>query len=113
LIRRDGFKDNYKRVERIYAEMGLSLRKRPKKKLRGHLRLVLPEPQMPNEIWSMDFVSETLFDHRRFRCFTVVDDFTRESLVIHADRSLKPEKVVKIFEHLKKNERTNLLNSKP
>lgn len=101
VIRREGFKDNYKRVERIYSQMGLSLRKRPKKKLRGHLRLVLPEPQKPNDIWSMDFVSETLFDHRRFRCFTLVDDFTRESLVIHADRSLKSEKIVSIFEKLK------------
>ena len=71
VLRRDGFKDNYKRVERIYSDMGLSLKRRPKKKLRGHLRLVLPEPQKPNDIWSMDFVSEVLFDGRRFRCFTL------------------------------------------
>ena len=101
VVRRQGFKDNYKRVERLYAELGLSLRKRPKKKLRGHLRLVLPEPQKPNHIWSMDFVSETLFDQRRFRCFTVVDDFTRENIVIHPDRSIKSEKLVNIFEKLK------------
>ena len=42
IIRRDGFKDNYKRVERLYAQMGLSIRKRRKKKIRDHLRLVLP-----------------------------------------------------------------------
>lgn len=102
VARREGFTDNYKRVERIYGELGLSLKKRPKKKLRGHLRLVLPEPQRPNDIWSMDFVSETLFDQRRFRCFTLVDDFTRESLVIYPDRSLRSEKVVSIFEKLKK-----------
>lgn len=64
VIRRDGFKDNYKRVERLYAQLNLSIRKRPKKKMRDHLRLVLPEPQKPNHICSMDFVSENLFDQR-------------------------------------------------
>lgn len=101
VIRRNGFKDNYKRVERLYSQMGLSIRKRPKKKMRGHLRLVLPEPQKPNHIWSMDFVSETLFDQRRFRCFNIVDDFMRENIVIHPDRSIKSEKIVSIFNKLK------------
>lgn len=101
VVRRNGFTDNYKRVERLYSEMGLSIRKRQKKKLRGHLRLVLPEPQKPNHIWSMDFVSETLFDQRRFRCFAIVDDFTRENIVIHPDRSIRSEKIVSIFEKLK------------
>lgn len=101
IIRREGFKDNYKRVERLYAQMGLSIRKRPKKKMRDHLRLVMPEPQKPNHIWSMDFVSESLFDHRRFRCFNVVDDFTRENIVIYPDRSIKSEKLVSIFNKLK------------
>ncbi len=101
IIRRDGFKDNYKRVERLYAQMGLSIRKRRKKKIRDHLRLVLPEPQKPNHIWSMDFVSESLYDHRKFRCFNIVDDFTRENIVIHPDRSIKSEKLVGIFNKLK------------
>lgn len=101
IARREGFSDNYKRVERLYGELGLSLKKRSKKKLRGHLRLVLPEPQRPNDIWSMDFVSETLFDQRRFRCFTVVDDFTRENIMIYSDRSIRSEKIVSIFEGLK------------
>lgn len=101
VLRRDGFRDNYKRVERVYSEMGLSLKRRPKKKLRGHLRLVLPTPVKPNDIWSMDFVSEVLFDGRRFRCFTLVDDFTRENLVLYPDRSITSEKLVSVFEKLK------------
>lgn len=100
-LRREGFKDNYKRVERLYSLMNLSIRKRPKKKIRDHLRLVLPEPQKPNDIWSMDFVSERLFDQRRFRCFNIVDDFTRENIVIHSDRSINSEKLVNIFNKLK------------
>lgn len=100
-LRREGFKDNYKRVERLYSLMDLSIRKRPKKKLRDHLRLVLPTPQKPNDIWSMDFVSERLYDQRRFRCFNIVDDFTRENIVMFPDRSIRSEKLVHIFNKLK------------
>ena len=101
VMRREGFKDNYKRVERLYSQMGLSIRKRAKKKLRDHLRLVLPEPQRPNDIWSMDFVSEKLFDQRRFRCFNIVDDFTRENVAIYTDRSIKSDKLVHLFNKIK------------
>lgn len=100
-LRREGFKDNYKRVERLYSLMDLSIRKRPKKKLRDHLQLVLPLPQKPNDIWSMDFVSERLSDQRRFRCFNIVDDFTRENIVMFPDRSIRSEKLVNIFNKLK------------
>lgn len=103
VLRREGIKDNYKRVERLYAQMNLSIRKRPRKKLRDHLRLVLPEPTKPNQIWSMDFVSENLFDQRRFRCFNIVDDFTRENILIYSDRSIKSEKLVQLFNELKKS----------
>lgn len=101
LVRREGFMDNYKRVRRIYNEAGLQLQKRRKKKIRGHLRLVLPEPERPNHIWSMDFVSDSLSDQRRFRSFTLVDDFTRECIMIETDRSLKSEKIVRVFNQLK------------
>lgn len=103
LMRREGFMDNYKRVRRIYNEAGLQLQKRRKKKIRGHLRLILPEPAKPNQIWSMDFVSDSLSDSRRFRSFTLVDDYTRECLTIETDKSLKSEKIVKLFNQLKVN----------
>lgn len=101
VIRREGFKDNYKRVERLYTQLNLSIRKRPKKKMRDHLRLVLPAPEKPNEIWSMDFVSEVLADQRRFRCFNIVDDYTRENIVIYPDRSIPSQKLINIFNKLK------------
>lgn len=101
MLRREGFKDNYKRVERIYRQAGLSLRVRPKKKLRSHLRLVLQTATRPNEIWSMDFVHDNISDGRRFRCFNLVDDFTRESLVMHVERSIRSGDLVNIFEQLK------------
>lgn len=101
ILRREGFKDNYKRIERIYRESKLSIYLRKRKKLRSGPRVPLPEPTAPNQTWSMDFVQDALSDGRRFRCFNLVDDFTRECLVIHVARSIRAANLVEIFETLK------------
>ena len=102
LLRREGFMDNHKRVHRVYTQAGLQLQHRPKKKKQRHLRLVLPQAEKPNHIWSMDFVHDQLCDGRRFRCFNLVDEFTHESILIKVDRSLKSEKLVRFFNDLKR-----------
>jgi len=58
---------NHKRTERIYREEGLSLRKRKRKKTAAMARMALPEPQGANEMWSMDFVTDSIVTGRRFR----------------------------------------------
>ncbi len=100
LVRRSGFTDNYKRVERVYSAAGLSLKIRKNKKKKRDLRVALPKPTCPNEIWSMDFMQDQLFDGKRFRTFNLVDEFTRESLVIHVNRSIRSVNVVEILNQL-------------
>lgn len=83
LLKREGWQINHKRVYRIYCEEELNLRrKRPKRHVSGATRIGQPQVHHPNESWPMDFVSDALFDGRRFRALTVVDNFTRESLAI-------------------------------
>ena len=53
-----------------------------------------PAALAANEMWSMDFVSDALFDGRRLRALTVVDAFTREALAIDVDQGIKGEQVV-------------------
>ncbi len=101
LLRREGIMDNKKRLHRIYVKNNLQIQKRFKKKKKSHLRLVLPEPTKPNHIWSMDFVSDALFDGRRFRSFNLVDEFTHECLTITVDRSLPSEKIIGVLNQLK------------
>lgn len=101
LLRREGIKDNHKRIERVYKELGLSIKKRSKKKSRSHLRLVLEKAVRPNQIWSMDFVSDSLQSKKRFRAFTLVDDFTRECPVIEVDVSLTGKRIVQVLNRLK------------
>ena len=101
LLRREGFKDNHKRVYRLYREQGLSLRhKRPKRNKAAKLRQPKTSALHTNQMWSMDFVADNLFDGRKLRMLTVVDCFTRESLAIHVGQSLKGEDVVKVVDRI-------------
>jgi putative transposase len=93
MLRREGWRVNHKRVYRLYCLEDLGMRTQKRKKRGSHLRVVPQPPAAPNERWCMDFVSDGTTDGRKFRALTVVDVFTRECLVIHADSSLSGSKV--------------------
>lgn len=77
MLRREGYRDNHKRVYRLYREQGLSLRhKRPKRNKPAQRRQPKAAAQAINDIWSMDFVMDQLFDGRRLRALTLVDNYT-------------------------------------
>jgi len=102
LLRREGWHDNHKRVRRIYREEGLNLRaKRPRRNKAADHRMEAAQLTAPNQCWSMDFVSDALFDGRRFRALTLVDNFSRECLEIEIGQSLKGEDVVRVMERMK------------
>ena len=101
LLRREGWKDNHKRVYRLYRAEGLSLRhRRPKRNKAAKLRQPKHLVSAVNEIWSMDFVSDALYDGRRLRALTVVDTYTRECLAIEVGQSLTGEDVVRVLDGL-------------
>jgi putative transposase len=78
LLEREGTHVNRKRVQRVYRDAGLHVRRRRRKRL-SVARVPATVPTQPTERWSMDFVSDTLGDRRAFRTFTLVDDCSRES----------------------------------
>ena len=99
LLRREGVVVNHKLVLRVYREEGLAVRRRAKKRV-AVARVPLPPPITMNERWSMDFVTDALADGRAFRCFTLVDDFTRESLAIEVIHSLPALRVLQVLDRL-------------
>jgi len=102
LLRREGWQDNHKRTYRIYKEEGLNLRsKRPRRNKAAAHREKYPSLTAPNECWSMDFVMDALFDGRRFRALTIVDNYSRECLEIEVGQSLKGEDVVRVMERMR------------
>lgn len=98
LLKREGFKGNHKPVYRLYLQQALSLRhKRPRRNKVAQLRQPHTQAQRMNQIWSMDFVADDLFDGLKLRMLTVVDCYIRESLAIHVGQSLKGDDVVQVL----------------
>lgn len=100
LLEREGYQINHKRLYRIYAEERLQIRRRRRRKRAARPRQALDLPTRPNERWSMDFVHDELSTGRRLRCFTVVDDFTRESVVIEPAHSIPAERVGAVLDRV-------------
>ena len=94
LLRREGRMVNAKRVYRLYREEGLQVRTKLRAKRAVQPRVPLSGSVRPNQRWSMDFVSDRFADGRWFRILTVVDQYTRECLCVHANRPQTGEKVV-------------------
>jgi putative transposase len=100
LLRREGRAVNHKRIYRLYRQEGLSVRRRKRKRVaRGRGPILLP-PTRTNQRWSMDFMGDTLATGRTFRLLNVVDDFSRECLVIDAATSIPGMRVARVLDEL-------------
>ncbi len=101
LLRREGWVINKKRVYRLYCEEGLGLRiRRPRRRRSAVPRVSLPEPTEPNQIWSMDFVSDELGWGRRFRVLTLVDHFSRVSPAMEVGFRMSGQRVADVLDRL-------------
>jgi putative transposase len=99
-LKNQGFRWNHKRVYRVYCEMKLNLRVKPKKRLPSRDPKPLVVPEAANVSWSLDFMSDSLESGRAFRTLNVIDDFNREALWIEVDTSLPAERVIRVLEIL-------------
>lgn len=100
-LRRRGFNWNHKRVYRVYCNLRLNQKRRAKKRIPPRVRQPLFVPERPNQVWSADFMSDSLYAGKRFRTFNVLDDFNREILAIEIDTSLTGRRLIRVFERLK------------
>jgi putative transposase len=90
-----GYGWNHKRVYRVYRELELNLRIKPRKRLKRDKPEVLSVPESANQVWSMDFMHDQLQNGRNVRILNVIDDFNREGLGIEIDFSLPAERVIR------------------
>ena len=98
MLRREGWKVNHKRVYRLYRLEGLGMRpKRHRRHVTGCRRMERIAATHPNESWSMDFMSDELYNGQRIRLLTLVDNFTRESLAIEVDQHLGGQQVAELL----------------
>lgn len=97
LLNQAGWHVNHKRVERIWKREGLKVP--PKQRKRGRLWLndgscIRLRPERPNHVWSYDFVQDRTHDGRPYRILVIIDEFTREALMLRAARKLNSTDVV-------------------
>jgi len=95
MAKREGVTCNIKRIRRVYREAGLAVRRRKGRKRALGTRLPLPHPDMINQIWSLDFVSDALSCGRKLRLLGVMDQCSREGLNLTVDTSLPGLRVVR------------------
>jgi putative transposase len=100
LLRREGFVVNHKRLFRMYREERLMVRKRGGRKRALGSRTPMPGAALPNDRWSLDFVSDQFDSGRRFRILAIYDDCTRECLAAVADVSLSGRRVARELDRL-------------
>lgn len=101
-LRQRGWKDNHKRIERIYyREERLQVKRRRRKRPSRHERVPVVRATRINELWSMDFMCDQLADGRKIRLLNIVDEYTRECLRIEVDTSLNGVRVVRALEELR------------
>jgi transposase InsO family protein len=99
-LRQAGQPVNHKRVERLYAEAGLQVRRRRRKKVPVAERQPLGRPLAANQVWSMDFVFDRTAEGRVIKCLTVVDDATHEAVAVVPERAIGGHVLTRILDRL-------------
>lgn len=99
-LRQEGWMINHKRVERLYTQAKLQVRRRKRKKIPIADRQPLIRPWQANEVWSMDFVFDRTAEGRVIKCLTIVDDATHESIAIVPERAIGGHPLTRILDRL-------------
>lgn len=100
-LRQMGHQWNHKRVYRVYTGLRLNIRRRAKRRLPARRKQQLFQPEGINQVWSVDFMHDSLWDGRSYRLLNVIDDYNRQVLAIEADTSLPVLRLIRVLERLK------------
>lgn len=99
-LRQAGHLVNHKRVERLYQEARLQVRRRKRKKVAFGERQPLLRPTAANQVWSMDFVFDRTGEGRVLKCLTIVDDATHEAVAIEVERAISGQMLTRVLDRL-------------
>ncbi len=100
MLRAEGWHVNHKRVERIWREEGLKVpQKQPRRRRLWLARssCIRLRPTHANHVWSYDFISDRTSDGRTYRSLNIIDEYTRECLLMHVARKIT---AYNVLEHL-------------
>jgi putative transposase len=100
LLKREGYEVNHKRVYALYKRNGLAKRRKKKKRYPEKNRNPLVKASKPNEIWAMDFMTDSCSNGRKIRTLNIIDQYARECLKIEVGHSMPSCKVVRVLEEI-------------
>jgi putative transposase len=100
VIRKQKHTWNHKRTYRVYCEMKLNLRVKPKKRLPSREKVVLEQPKRANESWSIDFMSDSLLNGKAIRTMNIMDDYNREVLWIEVRHSFPAKQMTQMLDRV-------------
>ncbi len=106
-LRQEQWPVNYKRVERLYQEAKLQVRRRKRKRVLLGERQPLLRPEAANQVWSMDFVFDRTAEGRVIKALTIVDDATHEAVAIEVERAISGYGVARVLDRLAHRQRAN------
>lgn len=97
LLRREAVQVNHKKVQRVYSELGLAVKRNRRKRLHREPR---PRPVLtaPGQEWSVDFANDVVASGRRIRILSVVDSFTRQCWTLEVDTSFPSRRVTRVLD---------------
>ena len=99
-LRQAGHVINHKRVDRLYTEARLQLKRRRRKQIPRADRQSLVRPERRNQVWSADFVFDRTADGRVMKCLIIVDDATHEAVAIVPARAFGGLPVTRVLDCL-------------
>ena len=95
MIRQEGFRVNWKKIQRLWREEGLKVPQRPERKRpRGHSSGLPTAAAHTNHVWTWDFIHDRTEDGRALKILTILDEFSRLNVCLHVDRSITAEQVI-------------------
>jgi putative transposase len=100
LLGREGIQLNRKKLQRIYTEEKLQVRRRRRKRAVRRVVRPLAVPIRLNERWSMDFMSDQVSSGRRLRILNIVDDYSRESVGLHVAYSIGGQDLARVLDEI-------------
>lgn len=94
IMRSRGAKWNHKKVHRVYTSLKMNIRRKAKRRLPERVKQPLNVPEKRNQMWSLDFMTDTMQSGRKFRALNIIDDYNREALTMVHDTSITSARVV-------------------
>lgn len=99
-LRLEGNKWNHKRIYRVYTQLNLNIRRKHKRRLPTRKAVVANIPEQPNEMWSLDFMHDALYNGKKVKILNVIEEFNREALAMEPDTSLSSKRVIEILDRI-------------